>query len=48
MSEKTFISFSDFKDKILNTPVKHEQTTEEMMAMAKVLNAAFGGTVVEV
>lgn len=26
---------------------KHEQTDEEMMAMAKVLNAAFGGEVVE-
>jgi len=26
---------------------KHEQTDDEMLAMCKMLNAAFGGTVVE-
>ena len=49
MTEKTFISYSDYKKRLLKSSEasSHQQTDEEMMAMCKMLNAAFGGTVVE-
>ena len=47
-SKEGFISYPDYKSKILaqNKP-KRDQTDDEMLAMARILNAAFGGTVVE-
>ena len=48
MDEEHFISFSDYKDKLLNvTPKKKQQTVDEQIAMCRLLNAAFGGEVVE-
>lgn len=47
MSEETFVNYYDFKDKILNGKPKKEQTPKEMMTMVQILNAAFGGKVVE-
>jgi hypothetical protein len=47
MTEKTFISYANYKDKLFKTSKPHVQSDEEMMAMCKLLNAAFGGEVVE-
>ena len=48
MSEENFISFSDYKNKLLDVaPKKKQQTVEEQIAMCRLLNAAFGGEVVE-
>ena len=49
MTKESFVSFEEFKHKLLNTPEeKHGQSDDEMLAMAKILNAAIGGVVVEV
>jgi len=45
MTKDNFISFTDYKNKLLHT--KKEQSTDEMIAMVKMLNAAYGGKVVE-
>jgi len=49
MTEKNYISYYDYREKLLRSSQTggHDQTDEEMMAMCKMLNAAFGGTVVE-
>jgi hypothetical protein len=47
MTEKTFVSFSEYKRQLLQKP-NRQQTPEEMMAMCRMLNAAFGGEVVEI
>ena len=47
MTEKTFITFSEYKKKYFTQSKPHEQTDDEMLAMCKLLNAAFGGKVVE-
>lgn len=39
MTEDNFISFEEFKGK----QTKKKQTDQDMMAMARALNAAFGG-----
>ena len=39
MTEENFISFVEFKGK----QTKKKQTDQDMMAMARALNAAFGG-----
>ena len=39
MTEDNFISFEEFKGK----QAKKKQTDQDMMAMARALNAAFGG-----
>lgn len=44
-TDKTFVTFGDYKNKLLNK--KKEQTEEEMIAVCKMLNAAFGGEVIE-
>lgn len=48
MTEENFLSFEEFKNKLIAKPKIKQQTDEEMLAMAKLLNAAFGGKVVEV
>jgi len=45
MTEKTYISFEDYKGQF---EPKKEQTGDEMLAKVKLLNAMFGGEVVEV
>jgi len=44
MNKDNYISFEDFKTKATH---KERKTDEEMLAMVKILNAAFGGKVVE-
>lgn len=41
-------TFSEYKNRLLNVaPKKKAQTVEEQVAMCRLLNAAFGGEVVE-
>jgi hypothetical protein len=47
MTEKTFVTFADYKKKLIAQSKPHKQTDDEMLAMCKLLNAAFGGEVVE-
>ena len=46
MDKKTFLTFGDYKKKLLHK--KEKQTDEQMLSMVKMLNAAYGGQVVEV
>lgn len=46
-TKDTFISYPDYKQKLLNQSKLHKQTDDEMLAMCKLLNAAFGGEVAE-
>lgn len=50
MTEKDFISFSEYKNKVIDktSDSGKQQTDEQMMAMCRMLNAAFGGKVVEI
>ena len=50
MDRKNFISFEEFKEKATqsNRQKSKEKTDDEMLAMVKILNAAFGGEVVEI
>lgn len=50
MDKKTFVPYPEFKNKMLKkaSDVSKRQTPEEMLTMVKVLNAAFGGKVVEI
>jgi len=49
MTEENFISFAEYKDMaVKNAKQKEPQTDEQMLAMAKMLNAAFGGEVIEI
>lgn len=48
MTKEDFMTFAEFKEKSLKTTKSKKQTDEEMLAMAKLLNAAFGGDVVEI
>ena len=50
MTEKDFISFSEYKNKVIDKTSNSgkQQTDEQMMAMCRMLNAAFGGKVVEI
>ena len=48
MTEKTFVSFDKFKDDSTRKRKPKKQTTADMIAMCKLLNAAFGGEVIEV
>ncbi len=47
MTKEDFMTFAEFKEKSMKTTKPKKQTDEEMLAMAKLLNAAFGGKVVE-
>lgn len=42
MTKESFISFSDFKSKLL-TKETHEQSIEDMIRVCRLLNAAYGG-----
>jgi hypothetical protein len=44
MNDDDFMSFEEFKSKSLG---KRKQTDEDMMHMAMLLNAAFGGEVIQ-
>ena len=46
MTKENFISFEDYKKQC--TVQTKEQTDEQMLAKVKILNAMFGGEVVEV
>lgn len=43
MTDKTFIAFKDYQDKLTRRTANRKQTTEEMIVMVRMLNAAFGG-----
>lgn len=45
MDKDNFKSFDEFKSSM--KPKAKEQTTDEMLSVVKLLNAAFGGEVVE-
>lgn len=48
MTKDTFVTFSDYKKKIMaQSKPQKRQTDNEMLAMCKLLNAAYGGEVVE-
>ena len=48
MTKDTFITYPDYKKKLIaQSKPQKPQTDEDMMAMCKLLNAAFGGEVVE-
>ena len=46
MDKKSFISFDDYKKRLTQSKPK-EQTVDEQISMTKLLNAAYGGEVVE-
>ena len=46
--QKTLPPLKGLLQKLENTQKHHEQTDGEMLAMVKILNAAFGGEVVEI
>lgn len=45
---KTLPPLKNLLQQVENAQQHHEQTDEEMLAMVKILNAAYGGEVVEV
>ena len=48
MPEDKQETFADFKNRVMNVaPNKKQQTVDEQIAMCRLLNAAFGGEVVE-
>lgn len=47
MTEENFISFDDYKKRLTQKSKPKEQTVEEQIALARMLNAAYGGEVVE-
>ena len=48
MNKENYVSFSDYRAKLLNQSAPHkEQSVDDQIAMCKLLNAAFGGEVVE-
>lgn len=48
MSQDNFISYEDFKDSLLKEPERKVQSDADMLIMARILNAAHGGKVVEI
>lgn len=48
MDEKKPVSFSEYRDKLLNQTERHKkQSVDDQIAMCKLLNAAYGGEVIE-
>lgn len=48
IDEKSHMSYAEYRDKLLNQTKPHkEQSVDDQIAMCRLLNAAFGGEVVE-
>ena len=48
MDKESYISFGDYRKKLLGQTETHkEQSVDDQIAMCRLLNAAFGGEVVE-